>query len=494
VQPTVQAGAVQQLLKDTAGDATLLPDAIRLATAWKAKEAAGELRRIAANRAVRMEAREAAIDGLAALGDPQSLQAIRELTAAPHQLPIRFRAATSLAQVDLDAGAAAAAKALAAAGPSDDPSLVIEAFLIRKKGAEKLAAALSGEKVSADTAKGILRSMYLAGHNDIALGNVASKFAGIDAAPRPPTADEVRKLMNEALTTGDAARGELVFRRADLGCMKCHAINKAGGHIGPDLGPIGGSSPMDYIIISILDPNASIKEEYLTKVISTTRGQIITGVVVQRNRNQVILKDATGKLNRIPTADIDEEANGKSLMPEGITRILTHAELVDLVRFVSELGKPGAYGPSPIPTVQRWKRLRDVPAVLREGVPNREIVRDSLLASPAEAWDTVFAHVNGKLPLKELSKPGRPEVVYLQGELQVVQGGPVEIRVEATEPVTFWVDEDAFERQDRAVVSLMPGRHRITVRATTNGQGPTLRVDLRRPADSQAHFEIVHED
>src|SRR5690349_31888 len=120
--------------------------------------------------------------------------------------------------------------------------------------------------------------------------------------------------MNEALTSGDTARGELVFRRADLGCMKCHAINKAGGHIGPDLGPIGGSSPMDYIIISILDPNASIKEEYLTKVISTTRGQVITGVVVQRNRNQVILKDATGKLVRIPTADIDEEANGKSLM------------------------------------------------------------------------------------------------------------------------------------------------------------------------------------
>src|SRR3712207_8812594 len=41
------------------------------------------------------------------------------------------------------------------------------------------------------------------------------------------------------------------------------------------------------------------------------------------------------------SADVDEEANGKSLMPEGITRILTRAELLDLIRFVSELGKPG---------------------------------------------------------------------------------------------------------------------------------------------------------
>ena len=100
------------------------------------------------------------------------------------------------------------------------------------------------------------------------------------------------------------ARGELVFRRADLGCIKCHSIGKAGGSIGPDLGPIGGSSPMDYIITSILDPNASIKEEYLTKAITTTAGKVVTGIVVQRNKNEVILKDATGKLIRIPAADI----------------------------------------------------------------------------------------------------------------------------------------------------------------------------------------------
>src|SRR5204862_353314 len=110
----------------------------------------------------------------------------------------------------------------------------------------------------------ILRAMYLAGRNDAALGNVVSKFAGIDAAPRAPTNAEVRRLIAEATARGDAARGEQVFRRADLGCMKCHAINKAGGHIGPDLGPLGESSPMDYIVISILDPSASIKEEYLT--------------------------------------------------------------------------------------------------------------------------------------------------------------------------------------------------------------------------------------
>jgi putative heme-binding domain-containing protein len=495
VRPKSVNGAVPQLLRASAEDVPLLVEAIHLAAAWKAPEAAPELRMVAHDTKMNMDAREAAIDALAALGDPDSVQTVRGLAAAPHPITVRFHAAAALGQVDLEGAATAAAAALATAKATDDPGPLVEAFLMRKNGSDRLAAALGKQQVSADAAKRVLRAMYLAGRNDVALGNVVSKFAGIDAAPKAPSPDEVRKLQAEALATGDAARGERVFRRADLGCMKCHAIGKAGGHIGPDLGPIGGSSPLDYIITSILDPNASIKEEYLTKIISTSRGQVITGVVAERSKNQVVLKDATGKLVRIPTSDIEEEANGKSMMPDGITRILTHAELVDLIRFVSELGKPGPYGLHSVPTIQRWKRLREVTAALREGVPNREVIRESVLRASPDAWDTVFAQVTGKLPLDELHKPGRPEAIYMQGELQVVQGGPVEVHVEATEPVTCWVDEDQLDRQGSGVVQLMPGRHRVTVRVAANAApNATLKVEFRKPAASGAVFEAVHVD
>jgi putative heme-binding domain-containing protein len=495
VRPSLKSGDVLQLLKPMPRSSKLLPEAIRLAAAWQAAETAGELADIARDSHARREVRQAAIEGLAALADRQSLQVVGDLTKPPYEISIRFSAAIALAQSDLDAGAAAAAAALAGAAEGDDPSAVIEAFLNRKNGSERLAAALSQQKISADNAKRILRAMYLAGRNDVALGNVVSRFAGIDAAPRAPTAAEVRKLMVETLAQGDAARGERVFRRADLGCMKCHAINKAGGHIGPDLGPIGGSSPLDYIITSILDPSASIKEEYLTKVISTTRGQAITGIVVQRDKNQVALKDATGKLVSIPTSEIDEEINGKSLMPEGVTRILTHGELVDLIRFVSELGKPGPYAPRNVPAIQRWKRLRELSPALRDGIPNREVIRESVLRAAPEMWDTVFAQVSGKLPLDELIKPGASEAIYLQGEVLVVQGGIVEFQVQATAPVVFWIDEEPFEKQGAATVRLTPGRHHITVRVPVGkGAAPALRVDVRHPADSLAHIEVIHDD
>ncbi len=418
-----------------------------------------------------------------------SRKTLEELTESDEPRAISFRATAALTQMNLDAAAAAAARLMSTERP-DDLSPLVQAFLVRKDGSDRLAAALNTGKLmfSPDTGKRILRAMYLAGRNDKALGDVASRIAGLDAAPRLPSPQEIIALGAEVLAKGDSVRGERVFRRGDLGCMKCHAIGKAGGNIGPDLGPLGGSSPMDYVISSILDPNASIKEEYLTKVISTTSGQVVTGIVVERSKNQVVLKDATGKLVRIPTADIDDEANGKSLMPEGVTRILTRPELLDLIRFVSELGKPGPFAARPANTVGRWKRLRKVPPALAEGVPNLDVIRDTVLRSGPEAWDTVYATVNGTLPLDELSKPG---VIYLQAEVHVVQAGPVEVRLEAGAPATLWVDDQAFDKKTSGVVTMAPGRHRITVRVV-NGESPAgLRLELRKPADSRAHFEMV---
>jgi len=488
--PKVSSDSVVALLK--ANDSAILPDAIRLAAAWMTKEAGPFLRELAVDEKQGRPARLAAVDALAVLHEADDVRVVWNLAATGKPMAIRFHAAAALAPLDLDTAAAAAAKAIAVASEADDPAALVQAFLVRKGGSDKLADALKKESVGPDAAKRVLRAMYLAGRNDASLADVVSKIAGIDAAPKAPTPQEIVQLAGEAMSTGDAKRGELVFRRADLGCIKCHGINKAGGHIGPDLGPIGGSSPMDYIITSILDPNASIKEEYLTKAITTTAGKVVTGIVMQRNKNEVVLKDATGKIIRIPTADIDEEINGKSLMPEGVTRILTRPELVDLVRFVSELGKPGGpYAAPPAGVVHRWKRLRDVPASLVDNVPNLDVIRETMLRSSPEAWDAEIALFGGNLPLTDFVSQNRKGVVYLQVEIQVGQQGPIEFRLVAPGAKSFWIDDREFENQS-PTVTLAPGRHKITVRAQAEfASAPFARLELRKPADSKAHFEVV---
>ena len=490
VQPKVELASLLNVLSDS--DAALLPSAIRLTAAWKVKDAGPELRKLALNAMLKAEARDAAIDALATLADPDSKKTLVQLTEPSVPTAVRFRAAIALGQVDLNAGAIAAAKALAASKETDDPSGVVEAYLVRKKGPETLAAALEKETVSVDSAKRILRAMFMAGKNDPALGAVVSKFAGLDASPKLPTAAEIKTLSMEAMKHGDAGRGEAIFRRADVGCFKCHSINKAGGNIGPDLGPIGSSSPVEYVVQSILDPSASIKEEYLTKVISTASGHVVMGVVVERNKNIVALKDATGKITRIPIDDIDTEIAGKSLMPEGITRILTRNELLDLIRFVSELGKAPELKRDRIDTIQRWKRLRDVATALKEGVPNRDVLRDMVLGVGPEAWENVYAKVGGDYPLAEIKK-GPGAVVYLQGEINVLQPGAVELDLAGPKETTLWVDENQSESAGKSVVNLTPGRHRITVRAVVAGS-ENLRLAVRKATGSKAHFEIVHAD
>lgn len=487
-KPSVATKELAALMKD----ARVRPEAIRLAVAWKATDLAKEIQSMALESATPLDARVAAIDALASFVDADNIRSLQALSGPTSPLVIRFRAAAGLAQIDLKEGALAAAKALADAKETDDPSPLIEAFLVRKQGSEALATALGAHKLSADSAKRVLRSMYLAGRNDEALNKIVSKYAGLDAGFKLPTSAEIRQIGDEAIAKGDPVRGERVFRRAELGCVKCHALHKAGGSIGPDLGPVGSASPMDYIVQSILDPNASIKEEYLPRTVITSSGLVVNGIVIEKTKQHTLLKDATGKKIKIAAADIEEEAKGKTLMPEGVTRTLTKGELLDLIRFVADLGKPGPYAMPAATTLQRWRRLRDPNAVLKAGIPNREIVRDTLLAAGPDAWETVYSLVNGVVPLDEVRKPGTaPEVVYVQSDILVNAAGALDVIVSGPAQTTFWIDEDSYQKTGTTTVTLTPGRHRVTVRAIApGGSGPGIRVELKRPANSKIQFEL----
>jgi putative heme-binding domain-containing protein len=134
--------------------------------------------------------------------------------------------------------------------------------------------------------------------------------------------------------------------------MKCHSIAQAGGSVGPELSAIGSISPVDYIVTSILNPNQAIKDQFITRKVLTVNGEVITGIQIDRDEQRVRLRDASGKMVVIPADDIDQEAEGQSLMPQGLTKFLTDEELLDLAKFVSELGRPGPYAIRKTPSIQ----------------------------------------------------------------------------------------------------------------------------------------------
>jgi putative heme-binding domain-containing protein len=438
----------------------------------------------------RDDSRRLALEALLAIGGDLARETTHKLLASADPR-LRAYGVAALAVADIDAAAARAAALLAEPAMSNNLDVLLGAFLDRQRGSEKLAAALDGASIPADTGKLALRHIYLAGRSDQELVDVLSKAAGLHVERVPPTLEELKQLSAEALAQGDTARGEAIFRRADLGCLKCHSISGAGGEVGPDLSPLGATSPVDYVLTSILQPDLSIKESFLTRNFITNDGMIHQGIVVDRDDKRVIIKDATGQRITIPTADIDEETEGRSLMPKGLASFMTHAELLDLARFLGELGKPGPYAVRSQPTIQRWRYLKDVPAVLAEHVPDAQAFAHDVLGADAGKWRPAYGCVAGGLPLAELRADGR-QVLYLFGEVDVTEPGEVEIKLNDIQGITTWVDDRQLPTEGAQIVMLDRGRRRITFRIDMAARGGReLRAVVDKPAGSTAIYTVV---
>ncbi len=437
VKPAGELAALEKLVVGEAATAhpSLQQAAIKLASTWKDAAISPALQTLATDPKTKTELRKVAIEGLVVIGDKASKATLAKLVEKGMPLPIRMQAAAGLSGMDLPAASQAAAAILAEATPQDDPDDMLSAFLDRKNGAEQLAAAIAKQTLAPDVAKRSLRYMYSVGRSDADLSNVLSKAAGIAADAPPPTPEEVAKIATDVITKGDAARGEKIFRRKDLNCMKCHSVSRAGGQVGPELSAVGGSSPVDYVLNSILNPNLAVKEQYVTRIFVLSTGKVLTGVVIDRDDVRVNMRDATGVIVKIPTADIDDEVEGKSLMPQGLTKFLTRDELLDLARFISELGKPGPYAVQQGKTIQRWRVLRKPPQELTADIPHLENIRQFVLGSQPGDWDSAYAKVNGVLPLEELRGGDNPVVLILQGEINVSAAGKATVNVQSTETV-----------------------------------------------------------
>ena len=476
----------------------------RLASLWQVASIAEQLRAVLFNPRSEYEAIQAATKDLAALDDPNSRELLKELTTRESpSMRVRLVALASYAKLAPEAAAPAAAAALSEAAPTERIGDLLDAFLQLKVGPRVLAAALPKRPLHADTAKIALRHLYSVGCTDPELTRVLSEAAGVTADTALPTAADIQRIAAAAARQGDAVRGERVFRREDLSCLRCHALQRAGGNVGPELTAVGSISPIEYLAASVLDPNQAIKEQYVTRVIITERGETFTGILVDRNETRVNLRDAAGKVITIPVEDIDEEAEGRSLMPQGLTQFLTQDELIDLIRFLSELGRPGRYAVRGEKTVQRWRATTgDASLPLAE-----------LLTIPASRGTTLWAYFDGTLPVSEalqatarlaLRRPAETkQTLLLTTDLQVNVAGQLRLVIDGPRNAEWSFDGRPLEWNKGAVgvtVAATVGRHSLQVRLPadvgTNKQGtegdePSIRVELAKVAGSEVQVELL---
>lgn len=152
--------------------------------------------------------------------------------------------------------------------------------------------------------------------------------------PLPPISELITR-------RGDRARGEAVFFSEKVNCAGCHQVGNRGKDYGPRLSEIGVKLGKDALYTAILDPNAGISFGFETWQLEFKDGEEASGLIASETEEEIALKAPGGIVTRYKKSTLAKRQKLKtSTMPGGLEQAMTLQELVDLVEYVSELGKP----------------------------------------------------------------------------------------------------------------------------------------------------------
>ena len=127
--------------------------------------------------------------------------------------------------------------------------------------------------------------------------------------------------------------GKAIYKKH---CAACHQIFGEGTKLGPDL-TTANRKDRDYLLISLVDPSVVIRKEFLSHVVQTVDGRVLSGLIVERNDAGLTIANAKNERVTLAVADIEElRESPVSLMPDDLYRQLKPQELRDLFAYLAK--------------------------------------------------------------------------------------------------------------------------------------------------------------
>ncbi len=161
------------------------------------------------------------------------------------------------------------------------------------------------------------------------------RVAKYEAALDPK--DDIAK-WRVCLAGGNVDEGKKIFlERAEVSCVRCHKINGEGGEVGPELAGIITRQKRDYILQSIVHPNANIAVGFESALVTLKNNVTYAGVIKSDTSDELELNSPEDGLLKIKKSDIKAREKGLSGMPEGFADQLTRNDLRNLVEFLASL-------------------------------------------------------------------------------------------------------------------------------------------------------------
>ncbi|MEO6036200.1 MAG: HEAT repeat domain-containing protein [Verrucomicrobiota bacterium] len=140
----------------------------------------------------------------------------------------------------------------------------------------------------------------------------------------------------QALFGGNADAGKKIFfERPEASCVRCHKINNEGGDVGPVLTGVGSRKPREYLLESMVLPNAQIAPGFESLLLTMKDGQSFAGVFKSENEKELVINSPEDGPIKIAKENIKTRARGNSGMVEVLGEILSRRDLRDLVEFLA---------------------------------------------------------------------------------------------------------------------------------------------------------------
>ncbi len=301
-----------QSLSATFGDATAL---------------AG-LRRILADSAADLAARQNALATLVSSGDRELPPLLQKLVA---DSALRGPALRALAGYD-DPQTPAVILAVFATLAAEEKRDALNTLASRAPYGKALMDAVAAKKVKAnDVPAEIVRQLRNLNDADLdkRIGDVWGIVRTTPADRAKLIADWQKKLAAPA-PPPDLALGRAVFAKT---CQQCHTLYGVGGKVGPDI--TGANRPdLHYLLENILDPSAVIPNEYKATLIDLKSGRVLTGIIRGETPAAYTVVTANETLT-VPRNEVDKlTPSNTSMMPDDLLQPLNETEVRALIAYL----------------------------------------------------------------------------------------------------------------------------------------------------------------
>jgi putative membrane-bound dehydrogenase-like protein len=156
-------------------------------------------------------------------------------------------------------------------------------------------------------------------------------FAGSKLARRQEVVAAYQKALQ---LKGDVARGKAVFKKE---CSGCHRLEGVGEAVGADLSAIRDRGT-ESVLLNILDPNREVKPQYLSYVLVTGAGRVLTGMITAETANSITIRRVDGTSETVLRIHIEElRSTGMSFMPEGLEKQIDVPAMADLLAYLNSI-------------------------------------------------------------------------------------------------------------------------------------------------------------